>query len=131
MDLTILKPFCSSLFIAFTNAVIECEDLPNPENGQVTLSGTTPGSTATYICNNGFMLQGVSSRNCMDDGEWSGEAPTCVRKYLCKVVFTHFTNYYTIIRFCVSLVSISKYLNAYLFSQLLTVVTFPTLIMAK
>ena len=66
------------------DVVIVCEDLPDPDNGQVDLSGNIPGSTATYTCNNGFMLQGVSPRNCMDDGEWSGEEPTCARKYPCK-----------------------------------------------
>ena len=44
------------------------------------LTGTVVDSTATYSCNDGFTLEGQSTRTCQDDGEWSGSAPTCERK---------------------------------------------------
>ena len=44
------------------------------------LTGTIVDSTATYSCNDGFTLEGQSTRTCQDDGEWSGSAPTCERK---------------------------------------------------
>ena len=57
---------------------IDCGDLNSPSNGQVTLTGTTFGSTATYECNTGFTLMGNMERTCQDDGNWSGNEPTCV-----------------------------------------------------
>lgn len=63
---------------------VDCGDLDDPENGEVSLTGTTFGSNATYSCNDGYFLEGESSRVCQSDGNWSGEAPTCERKsYFC------------------------------------------------
>ena len=61
--------------------MITCDDLPDPTNGQVELSGDTPGSTAQYTCNSGFVLIGDKTRMCQDDGDWSGEAPVCECKF--------------------------------------------------
>ena len=58
-------------------AVINCGDLSDPSNGQVTLTGTTFGSTATYECDSGSILVGSLERTCQDDGNWSGTDPTC------------------------------------------------------
>ena len=41
------------------------------------VSGQTPGSTASYSCNEGFALFGDSMRTCLDSEEWSGSEPTC------------------------------------------------------
>ena len=51
-----------------------------PANGTVVVIGNTRGDMATYSCNAGFELVGNSTRVCGDDGEWSGEAPMCIRK---------------------------------------------------
>ena len=59
--------------------MVECGDLANPRNGRVDLSGTTFGSTATYSCNQDYMLDGPRTRNCQADGSWSGREPTCER----------------------------------------------------
>ena len=61
---------------------VVCPSLPDPANGRVSLSGTTAGSTATYSCDRGFGLVGFSTRICQASGEWSGEEPTCERKYI-------------------------------------------------
>ena len=58
---------------------IGCGNLEDPENGRVTLTGTTINSKATYSCNDGFFLTGVRTRICQFNGEWSGKAPTCER----------------------------------------------------
>ena len=55
----------------------DCEGLTDPQNGAVSVSGTTEGSTATYTCNIGFNLVGDESRTCQANGDWSGSAPTC------------------------------------------------------
>ncbi len=63
-----------------TLAVIECDRLRDIANGQVQLSGTAVGSTATYSCNRGYILVGKSTRVCQSNGEWSGREPFCKRK---------------------------------------------------
>ena len=62
-----------------TTTGIECPDLDDPKYGTVRVSGTTPGSRADYKCNAGFKLIGVASRKCQDNGQWTGQAPTCKR----------------------------------------------------
>ncbi|XP_003387839.1 PREDICTED: sushi, von Willebrand factor type A, EGF and pentraxin domain-containing protein 1-like isoform X2 [Amphimedon queenslandica] len=57
---------------------ISCGELQNPLNGVVNFESTTVSSTATYSCNKGFVLSGLSTRVCQPSGEWSGEAPTCI-----------------------------------------------------
>lgn len=59
---------------------VECGNLPNPTNGRVSLTGTTFGSIATYRCNSGFELVGEKTQECLEDGKWSGDDPTCERK---------------------------------------------------
>ena len=66
-----------SMFYFFLVAV-DCGELMAPENGAVsTSSGTTFTSTATYSCNDGYTLVGVSTRTCLASGSWSDSAPTC------------------------------------------------------
>ena len=63
------------------NIAVDCGDLDDPENGQVSLTGITFGSKAIYTCNDGFELVGSSVRMCLATGEWMGEAPVCERKH--------------------------------------------------
>ena len=55
-----------------------CEPLAGPENGVVNVTTRTVGSVAMYACEGQFVLNGDSQRTCQEDGEWSGEAPTCL-----------------------------------------------------
>ena len=66
-------------FIAHTAVV--CPLLENPSNGNVSMTGGVYQDTVTYTCNNGFQLSGDPTRTCGSDGQWSGSAPTCDRKY--------------------------------------------------
>ena len=34
----------------------------------------------TYTCNFGYELHGSAQRECLANGSWSGESPTCLRK---------------------------------------------------
>ena len=65
---------------------VECGTLPDPTNGQVSLTGTNFDSEANYVCDNGYVLTGSSLRVCQADGEWSSAEPLCERKlsYICK-----------------------------------------------
>ena len=69
-------------------AGISCAPAPDaPANGHQSGSGTTIGSTVTYTCNPGYTLQGDNNRTCMANSHWSGKAPICNRKLLCKHMF--------------------------------------------
>ena len=56
--------------------------MDDPENGRVSLSGTTLtyNSVATYSCDAGYDLMGDNTRTCLGTGNWSGEEPTCTSK---------------------------------------------------
>ena len=63
-------------FISFY-VVIDCGELDDPDYGQVKFISTTVGSEAIYSCNRGFILVGKDIRECLINGVWSGQAPTC------------------------------------------------------
>ena len=48
--------------------------------GVVCYNRTTDGSTAVYICNNGFVLmeEEKATRICQSDGNWNGSTPQCI-----------------------------------------------------
>lgn len=55
---------------------VMCPSLMNPENGRVDFT-TSVGDTATYTCDDEYILSGNSTRLCLPSGMWSGNAPTC------------------------------------------------------
>ena len=60
----------------------ECPRLDDPPDGTVSVTGYSIGDTATYSCDDGFDLVGEAMRTCMDNSQWSGDAPQCIsRKY--------------------------------------------------
>ena len=90
------SPFCRRKYTVITQAgqaarnfvkvvhsllAEDCGSLQDPQNGQVTLTGTVFGSTATYSCNTGFILVGERTRVCRASGEWSGKSPICQRRF--------------------------------------------------
>ena len=56
-----------------------CSELYSPVNGEVTWTGLTSGSTATYTCDSDYQLIGDQIRTCLNTGVWSGRKPTCTR----------------------------------------------------
>ena len=64
------------MYLSFT---AECEDLDDPEYGDVTLTdGTHQGSLANYSCDADYEISDASVRVCLSTGYWSGWAPTCI-----------------------------------------------------
>ena len=61
---------------------VTCDDLSDPRNGNVDLTGVTVGSRATYSCDRGFELKGDQSRTCQSNGRWSGNNPFCKGDFL-------------------------------------------------
>lgn len=78
--------------IIYTIAGIRCTPpRSSPMNGQVTCSDQNfLGSKCTYICNDGYNLNPIESKetNCVDDGngdakgEWDQPTPVCLRKWI-------------------------------------------------
>ena len=67
--------FISYFFYIF---IVDCGTLSDPANGNVTTHpGHTFESTATYNCNDGYELDGQSTRTCLSTCHWSGSKPTC------------------------------------------------------
>ena len=46
-------------------------------NGLVCVTGSEVGSVATYLCNDGYTLEGGVERMCESDGKWNASMPTC------------------------------------------------------
>ena len=61
---------------------VDCGTLSAPTNGEIILSGTTFGFTATYSCNKGFTAVGSLTRICQINSLWSGQEPTCIGRPL-------------------------------------------------
>lgn len=69
-------------------AVITCPpiDVEAFTNGMVKVSGSVLDSTATYKCDEGFILSdGFTKRVCMENGQWSGKAGVCKRTYMISI----------------------------------------------
>ena len=67
----------SNIINLSTNGVVTCPPLGSIENGVVNTGGFSPGSFATYTCNDGYVLVGDSTRTCQATGIWSGQEPQC------------------------------------------------------
>ena len=46
--------------------------------GGVCYSGDSVGSVAVYFCDDGYTLQGSSTRECLSTGLWNGTTPHCI-----------------------------------------------------
>ncbi|XP_060561585.1 furin-like protease kpc-1 isoform X2 [Ruditapes philippinarum] len=61
--------------------VIDCGTPEQPVNGTLVFRKTTEGEEAVYFCFKDFKLDsGKLVRECEANGNWSGDAPTCVSK---------------------------------------------------
>ena len=80
---------CFLLLSLSSTVADDCGPLDPPTEGSVSINGTIVGSTATYTCNDGFTLQGGSTRTCQTNGQWSGSAPICQRKLDVANLCTH------------------------------------------
>lgn len=54
-----------------------CPILPMPENGKVSLTTRKVGSSVTYYCKDGYTINGLSKRFCLENKTWSGPDPFC------------------------------------------------------
>lgn len=61
---------------------IICPPIEPIANGKVEVTGLSFGATATYSCNEGFVMSsnGFTIRVCNFDSKWTGNAGVCKRK---------------------------------------------------
>jgi len=61
---------------------ITCPPIEPIANGMVKVTGRYLGDTATYSCNEGFVMSsnGYTRRVCEFNNEWTGTAGICERK---------------------------------------------------
>lgn len=72
---------CFLVYIS-SSPTVDCPPLMDPPGGRVNIPSLTQGSTATYSCNEGYMLVGDSTRTCEASAMWTGIAPVCQSKYM-------------------------------------------------
>ena len=49
-------------------------------HGMICYNGTTPGSVAYTVCDDGYQLEEEkvrATRKCLENGEWNGMQPQC------------------------------------------------------
>ena len=75
-------------------------------DGVVCYNGTTVGSGAVCICDDGFVLMGNEVEVCPSNGSWNGSIPRCIPEELGTfsglVKFIHFTMSTTLL-YCISI----------------------------
>ena len=62
--------------------VVDCLNLTSLSNGQVSLTTSTFGSVAMYTCEEGYLVVGSATRECLANGSWSQQEPVCESKLL-------------------------------------------------
>ena len=68
------------MYMSTIVTAVTCGDPGTPANGSTTVTTQTVGSIATHDCNEGFTLDGVRQRECLQNGSWSDSLPICVSK---------------------------------------------------
>lgn len=64
------------IILTFSLAV-DCGKVQVPRNGSLLGNYTTFPNKLHFLCDEGFILRGLSVRSCMANGTWSGHETTC------------------------------------------------------
>ena len=71
------------------NAVfLGCVEPSALENGNVTWSGLSQGSNASYVCDPGYDLDGSPTSVCQIDSSWSHTQHRCESTTICRYILT-------------------------------------------
>ena len=67
--------------------MVDCDTIEPPVNGAVSFSSTTYNSTASFSCNDGYILAGDETITCLASGMWSIDSgAVCARKCYTVIV---------------------------------------------
>ena len=71
-----------TVIIFFYIKAVQCETLVAPANGGFrAVCGNEFSDVCEFQCNDGFNLEGSSSRTCQSNKTWSGTTASCKSKY--------------------------------------------------
>lgn len=70
-------PCLTTQALSFNSAVITCDDPEVPTGSYVVGYDLNVHSLIEYTCETGYLLHGEPHRTCGNDGEWTGEVPSC------------------------------------------------------
>lgn len=87
----IFYTICTALVVSNVHHYIsdvDCGKVMQLLYGSVTYTNGTTflGSTLTYTCVKNYRLVGVTSRRCLENGQWSDELPRCEGKF-CDLMY--------------------------------------------
>ena len=87
-----------------------CPILSSPVNGEIFCSDKTVvvGSNCSFVCNEGYQLQGSQSRVCLPDTSWSGLQTEC-RVMECPNLVA--PQHSTIVQSCSSIINSTCFLS--------------------
>lgn len=83
-----------------------CRALTSPNNGQLSSTATTCGTTLTFSCNLCYRLVGSALLTCESSGNWNGMEPTCSCELLGPDIlyYTHIMSFcFIVVVYCPSL----------------------------
>nr|ACQ91095.1 complement factor B-like protein [Ruditapes decussatus] len=67
----------------------KCPKLRPPNNGHVSTEGRKVGNKATFRCDEGFVLDGSTTRTCREGRRWDGIMPVCKSRRTIEDVANH------------------------------------------
>ena len=73
---SVFRSYCRYVLFHLS-AVADCGIPDMPSNGVTSYTTTTYLSVADYTCNVGYTRNGVSSRTCQANEQWTDSAPVC------------------------------------------------------
>jgi hypothetical protein len=76
------------IFLFWIFSAVRCQPLRVPNNGRIRpascSSGATYSQTCTFICYDGYNVNGANDVRCLANRTWSDSVPTCDRG-MCKL----------------------------------------------
>ena len=76
----------------YTFSTVACPSVDSIDYGTIMYSSDpniadhfAAGTTVSYECIDNYRLSGMESRQCKNDMEWDGVAPTCEREYSSEI----------------------------------------------
>ena len=49
------------------------------ENGHIDGNGSTSGAVYSFLCDEGYSIDGETSLRCDEKGQWNGSIPVCLK----------------------------------------------------